>query len=98
MNAQTQSQSLRDENRQFKGTGGISQENRHLGFRPGFLDTATGDVYPSMFGNGRPAPIHLLDGLPATLVQKRSRSGKVLAISASVVSGFIKQGQFFTRD
>jgi hypothetical protein len=56
---------LQTQNRQFSGTGGVSAENRAQRFRPAFMDRRTGEVYPSRFGDGRPAPIHLLDGLPA---------------------------------
>ena len=55
---------LRQENCVFRGTGGISQENQNVGFRPALLDADTGIVYPSRFANGQPAPVHLLDGLP----------------------------------
>lgn len=92
------SQSLQDQNSQYAGSDGISQENQQQGFRPAFLDTETGEVYPSQFRNGKPAPMHLLDGLPAAVVLNRNPSGKVLAVSASVVSGFIRQGRFFTRE
>ena len=35
---------LRQENVVFRGTGGISQENQSIGFRPAFLDSETGVV------------------------------------------------------
>jgi hypothetical protein len=59
---------LRQQNRAFRGTGGVSAENRALGFAPAFLDTQTGAVYRACFADGRPAPMHLLEGLPPTLV------------------------------
>ena len=55
---------LRQQNRAFRGTGGVSAENRALGFAPAFLDTQTGAVYRACFADGRPAPMHLLEGLP----------------------------------
>lgn len=89
---------LRRENVEFQGTGGRSQENRALGFRPAFLDVDTSTVYPSRFADGRPAPFHLLDGLPAEVVLARSASGRVASVKSSIVSGFTLEGEFYTRE
>jgi hypothetical protein len=89
---------LEHENRIFRGRGGVSAEARGGGFRPAFLDTETGTVYPSCFGDGTPAPFHLLDGLPHAIVVERSELGRVMAVKDSVISGFARDGRFFTRD
>jgi hypothetical protein len=89
---------LRQENRVFHGTGGISQENHSVGFRPAFLDSDTGIVYPSCFTNGQPAPFHLLDGLPEELVMARHATGRVVAVKQSVISGFVLRERFYTRE
>ncbi len=91
-------QVLRLESSRFHGTGGESAGNRSDGFRPAFLDTDTGAVYLSRFGDGRPAPFHLLDGLPDELVLQRNASGRVHAVKPSVVSGFVRAGRFYNRD
>lgn len=90
-------QSLRQENIQHLGTGGRSEENAGLGFRPAFYDFATQRIYPSLFADGRPAPCHLLDGLPDELVVDRTASGRVTSVKATVISGFVRNGFFFTR-
>ena len=59
------------ENVRYAGTGGVSRENRRYGFRPAFMDLETAAVYPACFADGRPAPFHLLDGLPDELVLAR---------------------------
>jgi hypothetical protein len=87
---------LRQENIRFDGTGGISRNSRSVGFRPAFLDTLSGRTYISRFPNGAPAPVHLLEGLPAELVV--SREGQALRIRATVISGFVLDGRFYTRD
>lgn len=89
---------LRRENRDYEGTGGRSEENSGAGFAPAFLDTETRRVYGSCFADGRPAPFHLLDGLPAELVVARNACGRVAQIKCSVVSGFLRGGRFYTRD
>jgi len=70
---------------------------RRLGFRPAFLDCATMRIYPSCFLDGRPAPFHLLDGLPAEAVVERAPTGRVVRAKATLVSGFERGGFFFTR-
>jgi hypothetical protein len=80
-----------------QGTGGVSSENRALGFRPAFQDTRTGETYPSTFADGRPAPFHLLDGLPEDLVLARDRYGRASRVIGSIVAGFLREGIFYTR-
>lgn len=86
------------ENRRFAGTGGVSHANRTQGFRPAFRDRSTGAIYPSRHANGRPAAIHVFDGLPGELVGRRDARGHVIAVGTSVESGFLRDGQFFTRE
>jgi len=89
---------LAAENRFFAGTGGVSQENRHSGFLPGFLDQDTSTVYLSRWADGRPAPFHALDGLPDHLIVARDPAGRVVAVKASVIAGFVRCGCFYTRE
>jgi hypothetical protein len=88
---------LRKENATHAGTGGRSEENRSLGFRPAFLDFATQTTYLSRFANGRPAPFHILDGLPEDVVVDRSPNGRVISAKATLISGFERNGFFYTR-
>jgi hypothetical protein len=89
---------LAGENRRFRGTGGVSRENRSLGFAPAFRDSRTGGVYLSRFASGAIAPVHLLDRLPDALVLSRSASGRVIEARTSVVAGFVRDGRFYTRE
>jgi hypothetical protein len=89
---------LRQENAAHAGTGGVSGGNASLGFRPAFLDSSTLTIYPSRFADGRPAPFHLLDGLPDEVVIIRLiPSGRVVATKGSLISGFERGGFFYTR-
>lgn len=88
---------LQRENAEHADSGAVSRCNRHLGFRPAFLDTSTMQVHESRFADGRPAPFHLLDGLPDGVVLHRSPLGRVLRAKPSLVSGFVRNGFFFTR-
>lgn len=88
---------LKQENVAHAGTGGRSQCNAGLGFHPAFLDTATFAIYLSRFADGRPAPFHMLDGLPDEVVLVRSTSGHVVAAKGTLISGFERNGFFYTR-
>ena len=88
---------LQHENVVHTGTGGRSQENSGLGFKPAFLDFQTQKIYPSRFADGRLAPFHLLDGLPGSVVVDRLASGRVTATKATLISGFERNGYFYTR-
>jgi hypothetical protein len=82
----------------FAGTGGISSNSRSSGFHPAFMDTYTQVVYLSRFLNGQPAPFHLLDGLPDEVVVTRGASGRINTVKPTVVSGFVRDGEFYNRD
>ncbi|MDX2463804.1 MAG: hypothetical protein QNK31_04775, partial [Porticoccus sp.] len=62
---------LQEENVIYRGSGGISEGNRALGFKPAFYDMETGVTHTSKFANGTEAPMHVLDGLPHELVDSR---------------------------
>ena len=62
------------------------------------MDAATRAVHLSRFANGKSAPFHILDGLPDELVLARTAAGRVAAAKPSVVSGFVREGLFYTRD
>lgn len=89
---------LRQENRDYLHSGGRSEENRGAGFLPAFLDLETRTIYASRFADGRPAPFHLIDGLPDEVVVARNAGGRVRAVKASVVSGFVLAGRFYSRE
>jgi hypothetical protein len=88
---------LQLENIFHAGGGGRSQENAGLGFNAAFLDFDTMTIYLSRFRDGRRAPMHLLDGLPDEVVVDRAASGRVVAAKATLVSGFERDGFFYTR-
>jgi hypothetical protein len=90
--------SLALENAKYRGTGGVSENNRRLSFQPAFVDRETRRIYLSRYPDGRPAPCHLLDGLPSDVVLARGEHGQVRCVKASVVSGFVHDGVFYTRD
>lgn len=89
---------MRRENLAFAGTGGISPVSRKASFEPAFRDDATGQVELSRYANGDLAPMHLLDGLPADWIIERDQDGRACALKASIVAGFVRDGEFYTRE
>ncbi|MFV1983817.1 MAG: hypothetical protein ACC657_09800 [Thiohalomonadales bacterium] len=92
------SRRLVNENQYFQNTGGVSEENRGYHFIPAFLDFESGKTYVSSFSNGDPAPIHIYDGLPKHLILSRNDANKPMKIKQSVISGFVFENCFYTRE
>ncbi len=86
------------ENIHYQNTMGISGSNVEYGFTPAFLDRKSGDIYRSCFSDGRPAAVHLYDGLPDSVIIKRDNNNKPIAVKACIVSGFLFKEQFYTRE
>lgn len=82
----------------YRGTRGVSENICGAGFQPAFADRETGRVHLSRFADGRLAPCHLLDGLPAEVVLARNERGSVMCVKGSVVTGFVHGERFYTRD
>ncbi len=89
---------LQSQNELYAGTGGISQNNRAAGFVPAYRNAATGQTVVSRFADGRPAPVHVLEGLPREWIAARDEQGTACRALASVVAGFVRDGVFYTRD
>ena len=85
-------------NRCHRNLTGVVFREARPGLRPAFCDTTTGAVYPSQFVDGRPAPVHVFDGLPDSVVQQRTPDGRVAALKETIVAGFLHAGCFFTRE
>jgi hypothetical protein len=77
---------LREENAAFAGTAGTSEGCAGGAFKPAFFDFASCTLYLSRFADGRLAPIHVLDGLPAEVLAR-----------GTLIYGFERNGFFYTR-
>jgi hypothetical protein len=91
-------QSLLDQNETFNGTMGVSIKNKSVGFVPAFRDDATGRVELARFRSGEIAPMHLIAGLPAEWALSFNADGAISAIKNTVIAGFVREEEFFTRD
>jgi hypothetical protein len=89
---------LNAENAEYAGTAGVSRNNRRNGFLPAYRDNATGRIHASVYRDGSPAPIHVLEGVPEEWIHSRDAQGKVSRLKPSVKAGFIRNGEFFTRE
>ncbi len=90
-------QILRHENQAYTGTAGVSENNCEMGFKPGYCDTQSAEIVISRFADGRPCPVHTLDGLPISWVAVRDSSGRVLTTRKGIIAGFLLDGCFYTR-
>lgn len=89
---------LRAQNASYAGTAGVSLNNRGAGFVPAYRNTSTGQTVISRFADGKPSPVHVLEGLPDDWVAERAATGEVRQVSAHVVAGFVRDGVFYTRE
>jgi hypothetical protein len=89
--------SLEKENIDYAGSGGVSKGNCSCMFIPAFMDSENGQVAISRLLDGRQASFHLIDGLPEEWVTRRDETGRVAGIKETIVSGFVRLNQFFTR-
>ncbi len=89
---------LRHDNLAFAGTAGVSPVSRQARFEPAFRDEETGLVALSRYASGAPAPMHLMDGLPEDWVTDRDARGCPCALKPSIVAGFVRDGEFYTRE
>lgn len=88
---------LAHQNQAYAGTGGTSQGNHEQGFSPAYMDATTGKIVASKFTDGRPAPIHLLCGLPEEWMLEQINNGHALQLKNSIVVGFVRGDKFYTR-
>ena len=91
-------QQLQEENLQFADTNGVSANNHDKGFIPAFKDPATGRIEPARSRQGDVATMHLICGLPREWAAETDENGSVTCLKPGIIAGFIKDGQFFTRD
>lgn len=97
MNSPLSAQRLDAENRHFAGTAGVSAEACDLKLIPAFRDSCTGRVEISRFEDGRPAPMHLIDGLPHEWALAHDADGHIRMLKAEIACGFVRGERFYTR-
>lgn len=89
---------LLQDNRRYRGTKAVSDGNRADGFRPAFLDSDTNKVYLSRRADGRLAAVHCLEGLPAGLILRRDKAGRVMETKPGLIAGFSRADHFYSRE
>ena len=88
---------LAHQNYAYAGTGGTSQVNHGLGFSPAYMDTENGEMVISRFADGRPAPVHLLGGLPEEWIIEDYEDNGSIRLKETIIAGFIRNDRFYTR-
>ena len=91
------SHTLQYENLAFGGTKGVSENNSHEGFKPAFLNKATGRVEVARLKNRRAASMHIISWLPREWAATVDKAGLVLSLKPGIIAGFVQNGVFYTR-
>ncbi|MCZ6889527.1 MAG: hypothetical protein O7H39_13610 [Gammaproteobacteria bacterium] len=91
-------ESLHLENLAFAGTRGISENARPQRFVPAFCDSETGRIEIARFASGKPAPWHVIEGMPDEWAAEHNGMGEICALKSTIVAGFVRDGEFFTRE
>lgn len=89
---------LERENASYAGTSGVSEIACSKRFVPAFKDDDTGRVEVSRFADGKDAPVHVLEGLPAEWATEVDANGHPSELKTSIISGFLRGDEFFTRE
>ena len=89
---------LHRENREYAGTQGVSQACQEDGFQPAFQDQRTGRIELSRQRDGNPANIHMIGWLPREWAATTGKSGTIMSLKPEIVSGFVRDGIFYTRE
>lgn len=89
---------IRQDNRRYAKTRGVSPNCSALGFLPAFKDAVTGEICLSRFADGATAPVHIPDGMPDHWVVERDEHHHVTRIKGSIMAGFVRNGRFFSRE
>ena len=98
MNRQAVQLDLKRENAIFAGTGGVSQHACKARFLPAFKDVDSGRVELARKPDGRCATSHIISGLPPEWARERDDDGRISAIRAGIVAGFVRDDVFYTRE
>ena len=69
-----------------------------VGFAPAYHNSETGEILLSSFANGTPAPVHLLEGLPANWFTVKNAHPTPGLLRESVRSGYTRDNVFYTRE
>ncbi len=89
---------LRQDNLAFRGTTGVSENNRDTGFVPAFRQDDTGRIELARLKNGKVAPAHIISWLPTEWADSIGDDGTVEGLIPGIVAGFVRDGRFYTRE
>ena len=67
-----------------------------FGFMPAFMQMSTRETHLASYCDGKPAVVHVLDGVPHYWVEVWGRDGRALSLKAGIVAGYMRAGHFYT--
>ena len=82
----------------YTGNRGVRDDASMSGFRPAFLDKATGRVAIARLRDGKPAAAHLIAWLPRDWAAEMQADGSIVRLRDGIIAGFVRDGVFLTRE
>lgn len=67
-----------------------------FGLMPAFRNLNTHETHLSSYGDGKPAVVHVLDGIPRAWIESFDQDGRAVALKPGIVAGYMRAGHFYT--
>ena len=67
-----------------------------FGFMPAFMHMNTRETHLASYCDGKPAVVHVLDGVPHYWVETWGHDGRAVTLKAGIVAGYMRTGHFYT--
>ncbi|MDQ1362358.1 MAG: hypothetical protein QG652_218 [Pseudomonadota bacterium] len=67
-----------------------------FGFMPAFMHVNTRETHLASYLDGKPAVVHVLDGVPHYWVEAWGQDGRALSLKTGIVAGYMRTGHFYT--
>lgn len=82
----------------YRQSGSTIFSDAAFGFMPAFMDIITEEIHLSTYDDGKPAVLHVLDGLPVSWIDVWGEDGRADSVRTGVIAGFMRGGHFYTID
>lgn len=82
----------------YPGARSVPHHVADAGLTPAFLDKRTGRIEIARTRVGLPASTHVIDWLPREWAKSVTDKGRVSSLRPEIISGYIRDGIFYTRE
>jgi len=67
-----------------------------FGLMPAFMNVNTRETHLSSYRDGKPAVVHVLDGVPRAWIEAWGQDGRAISLKPGIVAGYMRAGRFYT--